>query len=130
MRLALEQATQAELSHEVPIGAVIALGDRLVCVAHNSTIMLHDPTAHAEIIAIRKACQTLRNHRLNFCTLYVTLEPCTMCWSAVQHARLREVIFATASIRPDTKYPCIKTHAVAYSERSKVQLQSFFQKRR
>lgn len=97
MRLALAEAEQAATKGEVPVGAVIVAedGDTLLARAHNQPISGHDPTAHAEIVAIRLAAQALNNYRLDGCTLYVTLEPCTMCVGALVHARLARVVFAT-----------------------------------
>jgi tRNA(Arg) A34 adenosine deaminase TadA len=95
MKLALAQAEQAAQKGEVPIGAVLvdpASGD-IVAKGHNLTIMRNDPTAHAEIIAIRKGCEGLKSQRLVGLDLYVTLEPCTMCAAAISFARLRRVVF-------------------------------------
>jgi tRNA(adenine34) deaminase len=93
MRRALELAAQAQASAEVPVGAVLALGDAIIAVGANSPIMSHDPTAHAEIAALRAAGRALGNYRLNDTTLYVTLEPCIMCASAIVHARVRRLVF-------------------------------------
>ena len=93
MQLALAQATAAAQSGEVPVGAVIVLGDKVIATGRNSPIAGHDPTAHAEIIALRAAAKSLGNYRLPDCTLYVTLEPCAMCSGAMLHARLKRVVF-------------------------------------
>ena len=103
MRLALEQARQAERAGEVPVGAVVVVRDgaepagwRLLAVGHNRPISSHDPTAHAEIVALREAAARLGNYRLPGCELYVTLEPCAMCGGAMLHARLaREIVGAS-----------------------------------
>lgn len=95
MRQALEQARRAFDAGEVPIGAVIVHGERLVAEAHNQRMLLKDPTAHAEMIALTQAAQMLGTWRLLDCTLYVTLEPCPMCAGAVVQARLPQVIFGT-----------------------------------
>jgi tRNA(adenine34) deaminase len=98
MRLALDQALNAQLAGEVPVGAVITrLVDgipQVVATGYNRPITTNDPTAHAEIVALRHAAQLLDNYRLPGCTLYVTLEPCAMCAAAMMHARLDRVVFA------------------------------------
>ena len=96
MLAALEQARKASLRDEVPVGAVIALGNQVIANGHNLTISANDPTAHAEIIAIRRACQKIGNYRLTECVLYVTLEPCCMCAGAVMQARLKKVFFGAS----------------------------------
>lgn len=96
MALAVEEALQAEAEGEVPVGAVVSCGGTLIARAHNRPQGLLDPTAHAEILAIRRACEALGNYRLTDATLYVTLEPCVMCVGAVVHARIRRVVFGAA----------------------------------
>jgi tRNA(adenine34) deaminase len=100
MRLALDQALNAQLAGEVPVGAVIMRNvdgvPQLLATGYNRPITTHDPTAHAEIVALRHAAQLLENYRLPGCTLYVTLEPCAMCAMALMHARLDRVVFAAA----------------------------------
>lgn len=100
MRLALDQALNAQLAGEVPVGAVIVrrtdAGPQVVATGYNRPITTHDPTAHAEIVALRHAAQLAENYRLPDLELYVTLEPCAMCAMAVMHARLRRVVFAAA----------------------------------
>ena len=94
MALALEQAKLAALKDEVPVGAVlVSANGAILGKGHNQTITLSDPTAHAEIIALRQAASLLDNYRLHGCTLYVTLEPCAMCAMAMMHARLDRVVF-------------------------------------
>jgi tRNA(adenine34) deaminase len=93
MRLALEQARLAAARGEVPVGAVLVKADRVVATGSNSPIEQHDPSAHAEIMALRAAGQVLGNYRLDDTVLYVTLEPCLMCASAIVHARVRRVVF-------------------------------------
>jgi tRNA(adenine34) deaminase len=93
MALAIEQAKLAEKIDEVPVGAVLVQDDRLIAEAHNQPISNHDPTAHAEIQLLRKAGKKLNNYRLPNTTLYVTLEPCTMCLGAMIHARVSKVVF-------------------------------------
>jgi tRNA(adenine34) deaminase len=100
MRLALDQAHNAWLVGEVPVGAVIVRevdGVRqVVATGYNRPITTHDPTAHAEIVALRHASQLLGNYRLPDCELYVTLEPCAMCAMALMHARFKRIVFATS----------------------------------
>lgn len=90
---ALAEARAAELRGEVPIGAVIASEGKIIARAGNRTRELNDPTAHAEILAIRTAAATLENERLGGCDLYVTLEPCPMCAAAISFARIRRLYF-------------------------------------
>ena len=96
MRLALDQAREAAESGEVPIGAVIAKDGQIVTAAHNMTRQLPDPTAHAELLAIRQAAQALGQERLEGCELWVTLEPCAMCAGAIAHARIARLYYAAA----------------------------------
>lgn len=93
MQLALEEAEQALREAEVPVGAVIVQGDRVVAAAHNQREQLHDPTAHAEMIAITQAAASLQSWRLEDCTLYATLEPCPMCAGAIVQARIPVVVY-------------------------------------
>jgi tRNA(adenine34) deaminase len=96
MALALEEAEAAALRGEVPVGAVIASGGTVVARAGNRTRELADPTAHAEMLAIRAACEKLGSERLTGHDLYVTLEPCAMCAGAISFARLRRLYFGAA----------------------------------
>jgi tRNA(adenine34) deaminase len=93
MALALEEATAAAAEGEVPVGALIISDGQVIARAHNRPIALNDPTAHAEILAIRAAARQAGNYRLSGATLYVTLEPCLMCAGAVIHARIGRVVF-------------------------------------
>ena len=93
MALALEEARDAARRGEVPVGAVVARDGQVVATAGNRPRELRDPTAHAEMLAIRRACAALENERLTGCDLYVTLEPCTMCAVAIAFARIRRVYF-------------------------------------
>lgn len=93
MRLALRRARDAEAAGEVPVGAVVICAGELVGEGRNRNITLGDPSAHAEIVALRAAGRRLGNHRMPGCTLYVTLEPCAMCVGAALHSRLDAVVF-------------------------------------
>jgi tRNA(adenine34) deaminase len=93
MRLALEQAATAQANGEVPVGAVLVRGDDVIATGANRPIAAHDPTAHAEIEALRAGGRALNSYRLTETTLYVSLEPCVMCASAIVHARVKRVVF-------------------------------------
>jgi tRNA(adenine34) deaminase len=100
MEQALAAAREAGIVGEVPVGAVIvAPSGELLARAANAPIALHDPTAHAEILALRAAGQALRNYRLPGCTLYVTLEPCAMCVGALVHARIARLVDGAVDIK-------------------------------
>ena len=96
MRLALAQAQEAARAGEVPVGAVVVKDGQLIATGRNAPIEGHDPTAHAEIAALRAAARQLANYRLDGCTLYVTLEPCAMCSGAMLHARIARVVYGAA----------------------------------
>ena len=93
MKMALEEAQAAFLKDEVPVGAVVVLEGKILARAHNSPISLNDSSAHAEMLALRQAAETIGNYRLVGAELYVTLEPCVMCAGAILQARLSRVIF-------------------------------------
>jgi len=93
MRLAMALAEQAAQAGEVPVGAVVVKDGVVIGRGSNAPIAKHDPSAHAEILALREAAQHLGNYRLVDCTLYVTLEPCAMCSGAIQHARIARLVF-------------------------------------
>jgi tRNA(adenine34) deaminase len=96
MALALEQARAAAQAGEVPVGAVIARDGQVIASAYNSPRALHDPSAHAEMLAIRRAAQILGQERLENCELWVTLEPCAMCAGAISHARIARLYYAAS----------------------------------
>lgn len=93
MKMALEEAEKAGQRGEVPVGAILLKGDQVLVKDHNRCIELSDPTAHAEILVLRKGGEILRNYRLNDTVMYVTAEPCPMCVSAMVHSRISRLIF-------------------------------------
>jgi tRNA(adenine34) deaminase len=99
MRVALREAQRAAAEGEVPVGAVVVHAGRVIARAHNRPIRLSDPTAHAEILALRRAARKLGNYRLEGCSLYVTIEPCAMCASATIHARIKRLIFGAHDLK-------------------------------
>jgi len=105
MRLALQEAEAALAENEVPVGAVIAHRGRVIAMSHNQREQLHDPTAHAEMIAITQAAEAMRSWRLEQCTLYVTLEPCPMCAGAILQARIPTVVYGAT----DPKAGAVRT---------------------
>ena len=141
MRLALEEAEAAFKADEVPIGAVLVVEGALVGRGSNLPITQHDPTAHAEIQALRSAGQWLQNYRLTGATLYVTLEPCLMCFGALTHARVGRVVYGApdpkvgVSKLMDALSPANLNHRIAMEgglleDESRALLQGFFQNRR
>ena len=96
MELALEEARRAEAAGEVPVGAVVVLDGRVIGHGHNRVIAASDPTAHAEIVALRDAAQAVRNYRLAGADLYTTMEPCPMCCGAALNARIARVVYGAA----------------------------------
>ena len=99
MGLAVSEAKKAILIDEVPVGAVLLLGNQVISSAHNARINTFDPTGHAEILAIRKAARAIKNYRLTGASLYVTVEPCPMCFGAIMEARITEVVFSVREPR-------------------------------
>lgn len=109
-----EALTQAQIAFdqgEVPVGAAIVKNNQIIASAHNQNIALQDPTAHAEILAIRKATHFLQTHRLDNCDLYVSLEPCPMCSGAISIAKIRRLYYST----PDPKSGGIEQGAKVFS---------------
>lgn len=142
MRLALDQAQNAWLLGEVPVGAVIVRDGQVIATGYNRPIGDADPTAHAEIIALRQAASILGNYRLRGCTLYVTLEPCAMCAMALMHARLDRVVFGASDPKtgaagsvvdlfgePRLNHHCT-VHGGVEHETCGALLQDFFRERR
>ena len=113
MAEALKEAQKAYEEGEVPIGAVIVKNDKIIARGYNRSITTHDPTAHAEIIAIREACQEIENYRLLDTSLYVTLEPCMMCAGSFIHARIKRVIYGAGDSRHGALNTQIKLNEVA-----------------
>ncbi len=99
MRMALREAQRGAREGEIPVGAVVVHEGRVLARAHNRPIHLHDPSAHAEVLALRRAARKSLNYRLEGCDLYVTIEPCAMCAGAIVHSRLRRLIYGA----PDPK---------------------------
>jgi len=142
MALAIEQAKLAEKIEEVPVGAVLIQDDQLIASAHNQPIANNDPTAHAEIQLLRTAGKQLNNYSLPNTTLYVTLEPCTMCLGAMIHARVSRVVFGAYDEKTGVCGSCqdlstsecfnhsIDTKGGVLADECKQLLQQFFKKRR
>jgi tRNA(adenine34) deaminase len=112
MALALAEAEKAAGQGEVPIGAVVIRNGAVIAAAHNAPRALHDPTAHAELLAIRQAAQALGNERLDGCDLWVTLEPCAMCAGAIVHARIARIYYAA----PDPKGGAVEHGARVFEQ--------------
>jgi tRNA(adenine34) deaminase len=112
MQRALELARMAAAAGEVPIGAVIARDGKIVGEGHNAPRAMHDPTAHAEVLAIRRAAEALGSERLTGCDLYVTLEPCAMCAGAISHARISRVYYGA----PDPKGGAVEHGARVFDQ--------------
>lgn len=142
MRLALDLARQAEVAGEVPVGCVIVEEGRVIATGANHPIGGNDPTAHAEIEALRAAARALGNYRLPGCTLYVTLEPCAMCAGAMVHARIGRLVYgapdpragAAGSVFDLTRSPALnhrmEVAAGVLAGESRALLQEFFRSRR
>jgi tRNA(adenine34) deaminase len=110
MRRALELARVARDRSEVPVGAVVVLGEQVIGEGYNQPIGSHDPTAHAEIVAIRDAARRLGNYRLTGARLYVTIEPCQMCVGAMVHARIAKVLYGTAEPKAGAIESAMRAH--------------------
>ena len=142
MRCALREAERARKEQEVPVGAVVVHEGRVIARAHNRPIRLHDPTGHAEVLALRSAARKLGNYRLNGSSLYATIEPCAMCAGAMVQARLKRLVFgardpkagASGSVLTVLNHPKLNhrvevTEGVLAEECARV-LRDFFRSRR
>ena len=142
MRAALEQAREARRRDEVPVGAVVVLEGRIVGMGFNQPIASADPTAHAEIVALRDAARATGNYRLTGATLYVTVEPCLMCVGAMEHARVETLVYgapepkagAVASTQRAHEHPALN-HRIAVvggvlEDECRAILQEFFREKR
>lgn len=142
MREALREAHRAEAHGDVPVGAVVVHDERVIAAACNERELRHDPTAHAELLALRAAAEQLGRWRLDDCTLYVTLEPCAMCAGAIINARVGAVVFGAADLKagafgslynlaadPRLNHEPVLRHGVRAGEASEM-LRSFFAARR
>ena len=142
MQQALHLAKQAESLGEVPVGAIVVLDDEVVGQGFNQPIQRHDPSAHAEIQALRDAANTLENYRLVNSTMYVTLEPCVMCAGAMIHARVANVVYAAADpktgaagsvfdiLQTDKLNHRVQCQGGLLAQQSSQLLKAFFKKRR
>ena len=141
MQEALKEAEKAGKLGEVPVGAVVVEGGQIIGRGSNRTVSKNDPTAHAEIVALRNACREAKNYRLSGCDLYVTLEPCAMCLGAAVQARVRRLVFGaydakSGAVKSVMRFPFDKLNhrieikgGVLDAECGKI-LKSFFEKRR
>jgi len=130
MRRALELARRAESEGEVPVGAVVAMDGRIAGEGWNRPISACDPTAHAEIQALRAASSALKNYRLPGATLYVTLEPCEMCLGAMFHARIARTVFGAADPKKTVLKPQTAVEGGLLAEECGSLLSAFFASRR
>ena len=142
MDFALEEAARARDAGEVPVGAVVVFEGRVVGTGHNQPIAASDPTAHAEILALRAAAHTLDNYRLTGARLYVTIEPCLMCVGAMVHARITTVIFGAPEPRAGALGSALRAHEApglnhklevvsgVREDECRVLMQEFFRERR
>jgi len=113
MKLALQEAQKSNVINEVPVGAIIVVNGEVISKSNNKSISLNDPTSHAEINAIRKASENLGNYRSTGATLYVTLEPCAMCYGAIIHARISRLVFGANDPKTGVCGSSIKLHEQA-----------------
>lgn len=137
MREALREARAAESEDEIPIGAVIVFGGRVIAKGHNMTERLHDPTAHAEMIAITAATEAMGGKYLNDCTLYVTVEPCPMCAAASAWAQVGRIVYGAADPKrgfsgfsPSLLHPRTEVAAGVLAEECGSLVSGFFRKKR
>lgn len=137
MRKALDEARTAAVEGEIPVGAIIVCGNRIIARAHNQTERLNDVTAHAEMLAITSAASTLGGKYLNECTMYVTLEPCTMCGGALAWAQLGELVIGAPDpqrgfgrLTPSILHPKTKVTTGILAEECSELVKQFFANRR
>ncbi len=142
MEEALREAARAQAAGEVPVGAIVVCDDRIVGRGGNRNLLDHDPTAHAEIVALRQAGQAVGNHRLGDCQMFVTIEPCAMCSGALVHARLKRLVYgaddpkagAVRSVLQVLNHPGLNHHmevtAGILASRCMDLLQTFFRDKR
>ena len=142
MKIASQEANLAKSKGEVPVGSIIILNNQIIAKAHNSPISNYDPTAHAEILALRYASEKLHNYRLPETTLYVTLEPCAMCLGAMVHARIKQVVFGAYDSKSGVCGSCANLTSESFfnhkieitggvlEQDCKQVLKAFFKKRR
>jgi tRNA(adenine34) deaminase len=142
LRAAIKEAQAAEAAGEVPVGAIVVRDSEIIGTGRNRVIADNDPTAHAEMVAMREAGRALGNYRLEGCTLYVTLEPCAMCAGAILHARIARLVYAAAdpkagacgSVLNVMNHPQLNHRVEVYSgllaEECGAMLTSFFRARR
>ncbi|MBN1270719.1 MAG: nucleoside deaminase [Candidatus Aminicenantes bacterium] len=141
MAEALKEAHRSLEKGEVPVGAVVVQGNRILGRGHNETVMKCDPTAHAEILALRRAAKKRKNHRLTDCVLYVTLEPCAMCLGAAVQARIKRLVYGakdpkSGAVESIMFFPFDKTNHVLSTQGGILAgecgriLSRFFQERR
>ena len=141
MRQALAEAEQCLRKGEVPVGALVVFEDRILSRGHNQPVSKNDPTAHAEVVVLRKACLRRKNYRLPDCDLYVTLEPCAMCLGAAVQARIKRLVYGApdpkaGAVKSIMSFPFAKTnHRIevkggVLTEESGKLLRDFFKKRR
>jgi len=142
MQKALRQAEEAGAAGEIPVGAVVVVGDEVLATGQNRSIRDSDPSAHAEVVALRAACLAVQNYRINGATLYVTLEPCAMCIGAIVQARINRLVFGAYDPKAGAAGSAVDlSDSPAFNHRFEIQggvladecgelLQEFFQKRR
>ena len=142
MKIALNEANLAMNENEIPVGAVLVKNGKLIAQSHNQSIRTNDPTAHAEIQLLRKAGEQQKNYRLIGSTIYVTLEPCTMCFGAMVHARIERIVFGASDFKTGVCGSCMNlnkenffNHKISITggvleEESSELLRLFFKSRR
>ena len=142
MMAALLEAKKAEINGEIPVGAVIVNQNEIIARGYNQMIKTNDPTAHAEIVALRAAAQRLQNYRLSSCQMYITLEPCMMCLGAMVHARIEYVYFAAFEPKAGVVCSHLSLHRACFlnhklkishgilAEESSAMLSHFFKRKR